>query len=158
MNGVIGFTDILLDSGLDSDQEDYALTIKRSGEALLSLIDDILDFSKIESGKITVNEIDFDVELLVHDVCELIRPKLSDKKVEILCKIGEEVPSQIKCDPYRFRQVLVNLMGNAVKFTKKGEIELSLDMEDKKENKIKLHVRVRDTGIGIPENKINSIF
>jgi signal transduction histidine kinase/CheY-like chemotaxis protein/uncharacterized membrane protein (DUF485 family) len=158
MNGVIGFTDILLNSGLDSDQEDYALTIKRSGEALLSLIDDILDFSKIESGKIAVKEIDFDVELLVHDVCELIRPKLSGKNIEILCQIEKDVPSQIKSDPYRFRQVLINLMGNAAKFTKEGEIGLSVDVEDKKENKIKLHVKVRDTGIGIPKDKINSIF
>ena len=158
MNGVIGFTDILLNSGLDSTQEDYAQTIKRSGEALLSLIDDILDFSKIETGKITVKEIDFDVELLVHDVCELIRPKLNEKKIEILCHLEAEVPSQIKCDPYRFRQILLNLMGNAEKFTKEGEIELSVAVDDKKENKIKLHVRVRDTGIGIPEDKINSIF
>lgn len=158
MNGVIGFTDILLDSGLDSDQKDYALTIKRSGEALLSLIDDILDFSKIETGKITVKEIDFDIDLLVHDVCELIRPKLDGKNVEILCYLEEEVPSQIKCDPNRFRQVLLNLMGNAAKFTEEGEIELSIKVEDKKENKIKLHVRVKDTGIGIPEDKINSIF
>jgi len=158
MNGVIGFTDILLNSGLDSEQKDYVFTIKRSGEALLSLIDDILDFSKIESGKFTVKEIDFDVELLAHDVCELIRPKLSEKNIEILCRIEENVPSQISCDPYRFRQVLINLMGNAAKFTKKGEIELSIDIEDKKENKIKLHTIIKDTGIGIPKDKINSIF
>lgn len=158
MNGVIGFTDILLNSNLDAEQEDYVLTIKRSGEALLSLIEDILDFSKIESGKVTVKKIDFDVELLAHDVCELIRPKLREKSIEILCRIEEDVPSQINCDPYRFRQVLINLMGNAAKFTAEGEIELSVGLEEQKEDKLKLHIMIKDTGIGIPEDKINSIF
>ncbi len=158
MNGVIGFTDILLNSNLNTEQEDYVRTIKRSGEALLSLLNDILDFSKIESGKIDVEEIDFDVEVLAHDVCELIRPRISEKGVELLFRIGDDVPSQIKGDPYRFRQVLVNLMGNAAKFTEKGEIELSVDVEEKKEDRLKLHITIRDTGIGIPKDKVDSIF
>jgi len=131
---------------------------KKSGEALLSLINDILDFSKIESGKIDIEEIDFDIEVLAHDVCELIRPRISEKGVELLCRIGDDVPSQIRCDPYRFRQILVNLMGNAAKFTEKGEIELSVDVEDRKEDRLKLHVMIRDTGIGIPKDKTDTIF
>jgi len=91
-------------------------------------------------------------------VCELIRPRISEKGVELLCRIGDDVPSQIRCDPYRFRQILVNLMGNAAKFTEKGEIELSVDVEDRKEDRLKLHVMIRDTGIGIPKDKTDTIF
>jgi len=158
MNGVIGFTDILLNTRLDAEQEDYVKTIKRSGEALISLINDILDFSKIEAGKISIEEIDFDIELLAHDVCELIRPRIGGKKIELLCRIGENVPSRIKGDPYRFRQVLMNLMGNAAKFTEKGEIELSVDIKEKRDRQINMVMQVRDTGIGIPPDKVETVF
>ena len=158
MNAVIGFTDMLLDTSLDKDQIDYSRTIKRSGVALLSLINDILDFSKIEAGELDFEDIDFDPELLAYDVCELIRPRVGSKPVEILCRIGDNLPSHVKGDPGRFRQVLTNLMGNAFKFTESGEIELSLDVEEEKDDRIKLHAAVRDTGIGIPEDKLFTIF
>jgi len=158
MNGVLGFTDILLYTDLDENQIDYVKTIKRSAEALLSLINDILDFSKIEAGDMDFEEIDFDPELLAYDVCELIRPKIALKPIEILCHIGDNIPSHVKGDPTRFRQVLTNLMGNAPKFTESGEIELSLDIEEEKDDRIKFHVTIRDTGIGIPKDKLSTIF
>jgi len=158
MNGVVGFTDMLLESELDEEQEDYAKTVKRSAEALLSLINDILDFSKIEAGQMDLEEIDFDPELLAYDVCDLIRPRIATKPVEILCSIGDKVPSQVKGDPTRFRQVLINLMGNASKFTETGEIELGIHVDEETPEKIQIHATVRDTGIGIPEDKLEDVF
>jgi PAS domain S-box-containing protein len=158
MNGVIGFTDLLMETGLDEVQIDYTRTIKRSGEALLTLINDILDFSKIESGELEFEIIDFDPELLAYDVCELIRPKIGDKPIELLCRIGQDIPTLVKGDPLRFRQVLTNLLGNAPKFTEKGEISISLDIEQEKEDKLLIHTRIQDTGIGIPPDKIELIF
>ena len=158
MNAVIGFTDMLLDTNLDDNQIDYAKTIGSSGNALLSLINDILDFSKIDAGKMDFEEIDFDPELLAYDVCELIHPRIGSKPIEILCRIGDRLPSYVKGDPARFRQVLINLMGNSSKFTESGEIELSLDIEEEKDDQVKLHAAIRDTGIGIPKDKLSAIF
>ena len=158
MNAVIGFTDMLLDTDLAEDQRDYATTVKKSGEALLSLLNDILDFSKIEAGELDFEKIDFDPELLAYDVCEAIRPRIESKPIEILCRIGAELPPYVKGDPGRYRQVLTNLMGNASKFTESGEIELSLDIEDEEGGRVKLHATVRDTAVGIPEDKLSVIF
>jgi PAS domain S-box-containing protein len=158
MNSIIGFTDMLLDTNLDKDQTDYTGTIKRSGESLLSLINDILDFSKIEAGELDFEETDFDLELLAYDLCEQIRPKIGSKPIEILCLIGDNIPSLVKGDPMRYRQVLTNLMSNAPKFTDKGEIELSLDIKEEKDDRIKVHAKIRDTGIGIPKEKLSGIF
>ncbi|MCD6153987.1 MAG: response regulator [Syntrophobacterales bacterium] len=158
MNAVLGFADMILDSDLDEDQTDYVSTIKRSGESLLSLINDILDFSKIEAGQLGFEEIDFDPELIAYDVCESIRPKIVSKPIEILCHIGNNLPSLVKGDPGRYRQVITNLMGNAPKFTESGEIELSIDVEEENETRVKLHAKIRDTGIGIPEDKLSLIF
>lgn len=158
INAVIGFTDMLLDTNLDESQIDYAMTVKGSGEALFSLINDILDFSKIEAGELDFEEIDFDPEILSYDICELIRPKIESKPIEILCHIGDKVPAQVRGDPLRFRQVLTNLMGNASKFTESGEIEFFLDMEEAKDDQVKLHATIRDTGIGIPKSRLPTIF
>ncbi len=158
LNGVIGFTELLLDSPLDESQQEYATTIKRSGEALLSLINDILDFSKIEAGEMVMEEIEFDPELAAYDVCDLIRPRVGAKPVEILCHIDPNLPASLKGDPLRFRQVLTNLMGNSPKFTAEGEIEIALAVEKEEAGRVKLHVTVRDTGIGIPHNKQDIIF
>ncbi len=158
MNGIIGFTDMILTTRLDEEQRDSAMTIKRSGEALLSLINDILDFSKVEAGQMSLEHIDFDPEITAFDVCDLIRPRVAEKPIEILCRIGDTVPANIKGDPGRFRQILVNLMGNAVKFTDSGEIELSIDTEKETESEITLHCKIRDTGIGLDESKFATIF
>ncbi len=158
MNGVIGFTDMLLTTELNAEQRDSAMTIKRSGEALLALINDILDFSKVEAGQMTLEKIDFDPELTAYDVCELIRPRLMDKPVEVLCRIDDNLPSNVLGDPGRFRQVLMNLLGNAAKFTEQGEIELGIAVEREDEHRITLHCRVRDTGIGLEPSKFETIF
>ncbi len=158
MNGVIGFTDLLLETILDPVQTDYTQTIKRSGEALLSLINDILDFSKIESGELEFESIEFDPELLAFDVCELVRPRIGNNPVELLCSIADNVPTLVKGDPLRFRQVITNLLGNAPKFTEKGEIRLSLDVDEETGDKVKLHATISDTGIGIPKDKVGAIF
>ncbi|MCP4715176.1 MAG: response regulator [Deltaproteobacteria bacterium] len=158
MNGVIGFTDMLLETGLDDEQEDYAQTIRRSGESLLSLIGDILDFSKIEAGKIDVENIDFDVEVIAYDVCELMRPRVAETNVEILCRIDENLPAVVNGDPHRYKQVLVNMMGNAIKFTHTGEVELALRLEQEDDETLIVHATVRDTGIGIPQDKLETVF
>jgi two-component system, sensor histidine kinase and response regulator len=158
MNGVIGFTDILLSSDLDDEQRDSALTIKRSGEALLSLINDILDFSKVEAGQMTLEWIDFDPEITAHDVCELIRPRVVGKPIEVLCRIDENLPANVMGDPGRFRQILVNLLGNSAKFTERGELELSMEVDGETDDGLILHSKIRDTGIGIAADKFHSIF
>jgi two-component system, sensor histidine kinase and response regulator len=158
MNSIIGFADILLDTHLDENQADYLRTIKNSGDALLRLINDILDFSKIEAGEMEFEEIEFDLEQLAHDVCDLIRPRIASKPIEFICCIDDSVPSTILGDPTRFQQVLVNLLGNAPKFTESGEIGLFIDCEQESSGRIKLHARIRDTGIGIPEAMLTAIF
>jgi signal transduction histidine kinase/CheY-like chemotaxis protein/streptogramin lyase len=158
MNGVIGFTEMLLGTELNAEQKDYVKTISRSGEALLNLINDILDFSKIEAGKLTFDNTDFDLELMAYDVCDIIAPRAESKKLEIICSIGDRVPYFIKADPGRFRQILVNLMGNAVKFTSSGEIELSIRVKKEYEDEIEFHILVRDTGKGIKKDKLEKIF
>jgi signal transduction histidine kinase/DNA-binding response OmpR family regulator len=158
MNAVIGFTDILLDTHLGDDQSDYANTIKNSAEALLDLINDILDFSKIEAGQMALESVEFDPETIAYEVCELIRPKINDKPVEVICRINDDVPDCIRGDPGRFRQVLVNLMGNAAKFTESGEIELSIGVEEEQEIRVKLRASIRDTGVGVAHDKLEKIF
>ncbi|MCP5103759.1 MAG: response regulator [bacterium] len=158
MNGVIGFTEMLLDTQLSEAQMDHCRTISRSADALVVLINDILDFSKIEAGELKLDCIDFDPELTVFDVCELIRPRLGRKPVEILCRVDDHVPAFVKGDAGRFRQIIVNLVGNAVKFTHKGEIEVSFSVAAGETGKLKLLVVVRDTGIGIPKEKQEKIF
>lgn len=158
MNGIIGFTEILLDTPLNEDQVEYAKTIQRSGESLITLINDILDFSKIEAQELTLESIDFDPELLAYDVCELIRPKIGSKPIEILCYVDDQVPTLVCGDPTRYRQVLMNLLGNASKFTESGEIELTLTVDETSRDQIKMHAIVRDTGIGMPAAKLKSIF
>ncbi len=158
MNGIIGFTDMLMDTPLTQEQGDYAGTISRSAEALISILNDILDFSKIEAGELSLSPADFSPEQVAFDVCEIITPRLGSKPVEVMCHIGRSVPPYVKGDSGRFRQVLVNLIGNAAKFTEEGRITLSLDIEKTKGKKLKFHVTVTDTGIGIPSDKLETIF
>ncbi|MFB3925993.1 MAG: response regulator [Syntrophales bacterium] len=159
MNGVIGFADLIAKTNLDEEQSDYVAMIKRSGEALLSLINDVLDFSKIEAQKLELECIDFNPELIAYDVCELIQPKIADKDVSVSCRIGDRLPVYVRGDKHRFRQVLLNLIENAAKFTPSGEIELSMDAEeDAGRDEIKIHSSIRDTGIGIHESKLKAIF
>lgn len=158
LNAVIGYTDMLLETGLNEEQFDFIRTIRTSGETLLALINDILDFSKIEAGQLHLEKIDFDPESVLYDVCKMITPKIDVKPVELLCRMGKHLPAYVKGDKHRFGQVLLNLMGNAAKFTGRGEIEVAIDQEEAQGDRIKLHVTVRDTGIGIPKDKLKVIF
>ena len=158
MNAIIGFIEMLLDTDLNEEQKDHMRTINKSGESLLLLINDILDFSRIESGQLTLESIDFDPEVMAFDVCELIRPRAGDKPVEILCRIGDKVPSNVKGDPARYRQVLLNLVGNAVKFTQKGEVQLQIAVDSETRSHVVLHAAVKDTGIGISKDMQEEIF
>jgi two-component system sensor histidine kinase/response regulator len=158
MNGVIGFTDMLLDTQLSDTQTDYVHSVRRSGETLLTLINDILDFSKIEAGKMMLEQIEFDPELLVYDACDLVGPRIGHKHVELLCRIGDDVPASLTGDPARIKQVLTNFLSNAVKFTQAGEIVISFDMAEMRDGKIKIHSTVKDTGIGIAKEKLKYIF
>ncbi|MDM8541447.1 response regulator [Desulfococcaceae bacterium HSG9] len=158
LNAVIGFTDLLIETDLDADQVDYASTTRKSAATLLTLVNDILDFSKIEAGELDINEDAFDLENTAYDVCDLISPNIESEQVEILCQIDANIVPSVIGDHKLYRQVLTNLLGNAAKFTKEGQILLALHLEDQTDKRIKIHAIVQDTGIGIPENQINNIF
>lgn len=158
LNGIIGFTEMLLDTSLTGEQIRYAKAIKSSSDTLLNLINDILDFSKIEVGKMSLEEIDFSPSITIKKVCDLLSPMTRNKPLKLLTNINDNVPTSVKGDPERFKQILTNLMSNAIKFTERGEIEVSLYTEVEENDKVKFHLKVRDTGIGIPENKLDTIF
>jgi len=145
MNGVLGLTELLLETPLDAQQRPFVETVRSSGESLLSIINDILDFSKIEAGKLETESLDFDLYQAVEDVVQLLAPRAHAKQLELACRIDERLPSAVRGDPYRLRQVLTNLIGNAVKFTDSGEVLVDVRRHDDN----CLHFSVRDTGIGI---------
>jgi CheY-like chemotaxis protein len=158
MNSIIGFANLVLDTPLSEEQLDFVKAIRQSGEILLDIINEILDLSKIEAGQLSLKSIDFNPEALASSVCELIIPRIGEKPIQILCVVNDDVPLSVKGDAGRFRQVLINLVGNAVTFTQAGEVELAIHVEKEENHRIKLHTKVRDTGIGIPEDKRDSIF
>jgi ligand-binding sensor domain-containing protein/signal transduction histidine kinase/CheY-like chemotaxis protein len=158
MNGIIGFAEILINTHLDPEQQDYVRTIARSGDALTSLLNDILDFSKIEAGELTFHLTDFQPEQVAYDVCKIIRPRIATKQVELAYLINPKVPGFVKGDSGRFQQVLTNLVGNAAKFTNQGHIDLIMDIEAEESERIKFHIKVKDTGIGIIPEKLETIF
>ena len=157
MNGVLGMGRLLLETELKPEQRTYADAITQSGEALLSLIGDILDFSKIESGTLTLEDDEVEVRPLVEGVAELLGPRAHAKNIEIAAVVDRDVPRAIRIDEIRFRQVLTNLMGNAVKFTEKGGICVQLKMFEGRERTF-IRVEVRDTGVGVPAEKRQEIF
>ena len=158
MNGVIGMTDLLLDGRLNDQQRDYAETIRQSAKALLTVLNDILDFSKIEAGKLEFDLARVDLRDLVEDVVRLIGIQAHPKNIEITAHIDPAVPDYVQVDAGRLRQVLLNLFGNAVKFTHTGEIALSVHAVARDAASATLRFDVRDTGIGIPEDRLHTLF
>lgn len=158
LSSIMGYTDILLDTRLVPEQTEYATNIKKSCDVLLGVVNDILDFSRVETGEIGLAPIEFDPEVLCFECLEMVRTQVDTSSVEILCRICDCVPACVRADPNRFRQVLLNLLGNAAKFTVDGVIELSLKVKDKTETGIVLCASVRDTGIGIPAADLDVIF
>ena len=154
MNGVIGMTSLLLDSPLTPEQHDYVETIRHSGDSLLTIINDILDFSKIESGRLELEQAEFAVRDCVEAALDLLAPRVAEKGLDLLYEVADGVPGSVRGDSTRLRQVLVNLLGNAVKFTERGEVMLSVRAEPRDDGRVVLAFAVRDTGIGIsPEGK-----
>jgi signal transduction histidine kinase/CheY-like chemotaxis protein len=158
MNGVIGMTGLLLDTELSAEQRSYAETVRTSGAHLLSLINDILDFSKIEAGKLELETLDFDLRSLLEDTTEILAPPAREKGLAFLCRVDPAVPARLRGDPGRLRQVLVNLAGNAIKFTARGEVAIHVTVESETDRLLLARFEVRDTGIGIPADKIELLF
>jgi PAS domain S-box-containing protein len=158
MNGVIGMTGLLLDTPLSQEQRECAETIRVSSEALLTIINDILDFSKIEADKLVIEPVPFEVHRVVEDVGDLLMPRIQDKALELAVRYGPDVPRCLIGDPGRIRQVLTNLVGNAVKFTEKGHILVEVSRESADPGPVVLRFEVRDTGIGIPADKLGHVF
>lgn len=159
MNGVVGMADLLQDTELSDEQRLYVETIRNSGEALLVIINDVLDFSKIEAEKLVLHKDTFDLERCIHEIVILLQPTARDKGIEILVDYDLFLPTQFSGDRGRIRQVLTNLMGNAVKFTESGHVSVCVvGMPPWDEETARLHIIIEDTGIGIPEDKIGHIF
>jgi signal transduction histidine kinase/chemotaxis response regulator CheB len=158
MNGVMGMAELLLETALHSSQRDYAETILHSAQALLTLINDILDFSKIEAGKMEIESVDLDLRDTLEDVTRLLAVQAHGKGLEISAHVDAEVPERLSGDPARLRQILVNLCGNAVKFTQRGEVAVSVRMVPTDTPGILLHFDVRDTGIGIAKDQLDALF
>lgn len=158
LNGIVGMSDALIQQNLTAEQMELAEIIKKSSDLLLSIINDVLDYSKIEAGKMALEEIPFKISDEIDFARELFRPLAEEKKIELLSQISPKIPNNVIGDPFRLRQVLSNLLSNSVKFTHKGKILLSVDLLEEYSGNITLLFNVEDTGIGIPKEKLDSIF
>jgi two-component system, sensor histidine kinase and response regulator len=158
MNGVMGMTELLLDTSLDAIQRDYAQTIRGSARALLGVINDILDFSKVEAGKLELEEIDFSLRAVVEEVARLIGFQADPKEIDIITILDPMLPEHVRGDEVRLRQILINLCGNAVKFTSKGDIVIEVISLPTSADRTLARFEIRDTGIGIPKDRIDSLY
>lgn len=158
MNGVIGFTNLLLNSSIDITQKDYLLTIRKSANNLLSIIEDILDFSKIEAGKMTLDKTSYSLRDCVEEVVTMLSPSSVKKNLELIPLIYKNVPEQMLGDPVRIRQILTNLVSNAVKFTEKGSIVVRISLEDEDNESQIIRTTITDTGIGMTDEQLTKLF
>src|SRR5882762_6289912 len=158
MNGIIGMTELALDTEMTRDQREYLEIVRSSADSLLSLLNDILDFSKIEAGKLDMETVPFNLRDAVDDTMKTVSLRAHQKGLELVCHVLPEVPDRLQGDPTRLRQIVLNLLGNAVKFTSKGEIVLVVEKRGEVDEAVILHFAVTDTGIGIPREKHSSIF
>jgi len=158
MNGVIGMLELALDTSLTDEQRDYLGVSLQSAETLLALINDILDFSKIEAQKLEFETIDFNLRTVVEDVGQMMAKRAQDKGLELVCLVHPDLETELKGDPARLRQVLVNLIGNAIKFTHQGEIVIRAEPVEEMNTSAKINFSVQDTGIGIPKERLSAVF
>ena len=158
MNAILGFTGFLLDTSLNEEQLEFARSVRTAGDHLMVIINDILDFSKIEVGKLELDEIDFNVRTTVEDVADTLSLRAHEKELNLATIVHPEVPSLLRGDPGRLRQILLNLTGNAVKFTPAGEVTIHVALDEQQGERVKLHFAVTDTGIGIAAEKTHRLF
>ena len=158
MNGVLGLTELLLSSGLDDKQKGIAEMVYRSGESLLHIINDILDFSKVEAGKLELEEQPFELKAIVDIVPEMLGEMARAKQIELRCDLMPDVPTHLIGDPTRLRQLLINLVGNGVKFTEQGKVVLRVSADRILDTTVAVRFEVEDTGVGIPESALSGIF
>jgi len=158
MNAIIGMSELLLDTKIDAEQKDFLITVRESAYALLHLINDILDFSKIEAGKLDLSPENFNLRITLETIIESLASRADEKDLELALNLDPDVPTEIYADPGRIRQILINLIGNAIKFTQKGEVILSVKLNRIKDDYLDLYFSVSDTGIGIAANKTSLIF
>ena len=158
INGVIGMTKVLLDTELSDEQRRYAQVACTCGETLLALINDILDFSKIEARKLSLEVIDFDLRAMLDHTVEMLAAPAGEKRLELTCLMAPEIPAWVRGDPARLRQIVLNLAGNAVKFTQQGEVGIRVCLDQEDEKTVTLRFAVEDTGMGIPHDRIDALF